>query len=262
MMLKLALERVLQTSMWALLWQWSPWRAMDNVPGQCSRWNLNGRTKSQQCYSRGYTIAVRICPARPVSCSYQKDSGHIQSWWPMIRCPEAQESTRRPANSKKLLGCHRSHTQAFLWASGLDWNACRWHFGRGARQHIFAIFLPLDFERVSWNTWCLFQNPILRALIGRELPGNMKGMVDQVSQAHRVLSTIPKKCTDMGFWFACLQKAPSSLLFPAHTSMFRALSPPYWVLGLSIHDVCRLTGPTIPSGTVVPTSLEEPTTKW
>lgn len=32
----------LQLSIWALPWQWTPWRSMDNLPGQCSCWNLNG----------------------------------------------------------------------------------------------------------------------------------------------------------------------------------------------------------------------------
>lgn len=38
-------------------------------------------------------------------------------------------------------------------------------------------------------------------------------------------------------------------------------TPPYRVLGLSIHSICMLAGSTVPSGSVVPTALYQPTTK-
>lgn len=66
----------------------------------------------------------------------------------------------------------------------------------------------------------------LRVLSGRELPGSVRGMVDQVPQAHRIISAIPGTCAEARvlIWWPCL--------FPAHTYIFR-YSPPH-----NVHLVC------------------------
>ena len=71
----------------------------------------------------------------------------------------------------------------------------------------------------------------LKVLAERELRKSARGMVDQVSQAHRVISAMPGKHAEAGLSFGGLKTAPSPLLFPAHTSMFR---------DLPLHTVCSV----------------------
>lgn len=71
-----------------------------------------------------------------------------------------------------------------------------------------------------------------KAFAGREMPGSVR--VDQVSQAHRVISAIPRKHAEAELWFDGLQKSPSPFFFPALTSLFR---------GLLLYSVCLVVHP-------------------